>query len=169
MIQLSYSDAAAVEGSDRLPLEIRMIPGVVERLAAIRWLLGLFAGICVTLGLIFYAVGAGPVLGFMGLEVLLLAAAYQFCRCNSRTREFVVLTGKDLFVRKIDRWGSESILRFQPQWLNVDLAGKLTLSSKGRAVEVGSFLTPGERRRAFDALQDGLQRLRLAQLENDSR
>lgn len=166
MIQIHYTEDAALNG---LPVELRMIPGVVERLAAIRWLLGLVAGACVFVGLVFYAVGAGPVLGFMGLDVALLVAAYQFCRRNSRVRETVYLSDRDLFVRKIDRWGQESIMRFQPQWLNVDLSGKLTLSSKGRSVDVGSFLSPPERRRAFDALTDGLHRLRLAQLSADER
>ena len=64
---------------DDILLEVILSPSVSCRLPVIRWILGLFGAICVLVGVVFALVGAQPVLGFMGLEIILLLDAYRFC------------------------------------------------------------------------------------------
>ena len=64
-----------IQNLDGLLLEVFLSPNIATRLSVIRWILGLFGATCVLIGVLFALVGAQPVLGFMGIEVVLLLCA----------------------------------------------------------------------------------------------
>lgn len=120
----------------------------------------------VAVGGLFLALGAWPVIGFLGLDVLLVYLAFKWSYRTARGFEAIRLTPRRLTVRAVDHWGGERRAEFAPpHWLRVDLvessrqAGALMLSSHGRRLAVGRFLTAAERCDLAQALQSALRRL----------
>ncbi|MFC4351964.1 DUF2244 domain-containing protein [Fodinicurvata halophila] len=121
---------------------------------------GFFAGVG------FFLAGAWPVVGFMGLEYLLVYIAFRVNYRRGRMFEQLVLTRDDLVVRRVNHWGEETRWRLQPYWLRVDMRdppehdSQLTLRTHGKSLVIGSFLTPDERLSLAQALQSALDRVR---------
>ena len=131
------------------------------------WLL--FAGFCcfsLAVGGYFFAIGAWPVFGFFGVDILLF---YLFFRLSYRSADFcetVRLTPDELEVRRLGPGRQARRWTFQPNWLRVMLAEPtqndtpLLLGSHGRTLRIGAFLSPEERLSLARALRDALQRWR---------
>ena len=147
-------------------LEAYLSPSVAIKLSAVRWILSLFGCVCVLVGVTFALIGAQPVLGFMGIEIILLFAAYRFCVRNSRMAEQIILSRHSLLFRRIDRYGNVSITNLEPLWLRVEIGRAkgvfrhIILASKGRTYNVGVFLTPEEKVVLLNTLQRALRKLR---------
>ena len=147
-------------------LEAYLSPSVAIKLSAVRWILSLFGCVCVLVGVTFALIGAQPVLGFMGIEIILLFAVYRFCVRNSRMAEQIILSGQSLLFRRIDRYGNISITNLEPLWLRVEIGRAkgvfrhIILASKGRTYKVGVFLAPEEKVVLLNTLQRALMKLR---------
>lgn len=116
-------------------------------------------------GLAFLLRGAWPVFGFFGLDVLLVYVAFRLNYRAGRLVETVRLADDVLTVRRVAPGGRAASWTFQPYWLRVRLGAEgegspLTLTSHGRSLVIGSFLSPGERRDFAAALEDALARWR---------
>jgi uncharacterized membrane protein len=128
-------------------------------------LMCVFGGINFAAGTAFWLLGAWPVFGFFGLDVLLLWLAFRYSYRQARAREFIRLDEYSLTIRRRDARGREQISRLQPYWLRVecrddDESAALRLCSHGRSTALGVFLSPGERRNLAEALREALARLR---------
>ena len=154
-----------IQNLDGILLEIILSPSIATRLPVIRWILALTGAICVLVGVLFALVGAPPVLGFMGLEIVLLFGAYRFCVRNTKMAEHLILSNRNLIFYRVDRDGNISITNLEPRWLNVELykvkgiASCVILTSKGRAHNVGTFLAPSEQIHLSAALNQALNGL----------
>jgi uncharacterized membrane protein len=115
-------------------------------------------------GVSFVLLGAWPVFGYFGLDVLLVYLAFRASYRSARMHEWVRLTEDTLTVERVGQRGERRRWQFQPFWLRVTLEEKdehtnrLVLASHGRALVVGSFLGPAERRGVASALRDALAR-----------
>lgn len=113
-------------------------------------------------GLAFYLAGAWPVVGFFGLDVLLIYVAFRINYRHARRYETLVLTHDELTVQRVDPSGRSASWRFQPAWLQILMDdpprhhSQLTLRSHGRSIAIGSFLSPGERLELAKALRHAL-------------
>ena len=125
----------------------------------------LMAAICAfsfCAGLGFFLAGAWPVVGFLGLDVLLIYVAFRVNFRHGRMYETLQLTRAALTLRRVDHWGKITRALFQPAWLQVLIddpprhESQLTLRSHGRSVTVGAFLTPAERLDVARALRRAL-------------
>ena len=111
---------------------------------------------------IFVANGAWPVVPFCGLDVLVLWLAFRVNYRSARLYERVRLTDADLTVQRVDWKKPERRWTFQPYWLRVTMddppqhESQVTLSSHGKSVIVGSFLSPDERAEFARSLRDAL-------------
>lgn len=129
-------------------------------------LMSLIAGFGFCAGVGFFLAGAWPVVGFMGLEFLLVYIAFRVNYRRARMFEQLVLTRDDLVVRRVNHWGGETRWRLQPYWLRVDMRdppehdSQLTLRTHGKSLVIGSFLTAEERLSLAQALQAALDRVR---------
>ncbi|MDA0239824.1 MAG: DUF2244 domain-containing protein [Proteobacteria bacterium] len=147
-------------------LEIELHPNAMITRQMAKWVLGVFSGICLILGSIFFAAGATPVLGFMGLEIVLLSGAFWITLRNRKIREAIQLSANHLTIRRIDPNGREKLVSFHPYWTQLgfdrssDQPAPVTLQSKGNSVEVGAFLPLVERRELANTLEAALQELR---------
>lgn len=121
------------------------------------------------LGIVFLSLGAWPVTGFLGLDVVLLYFAFRLNNLAAREAERVRLSATELTVDRHAVDGRQEHWSFQPNWLRVVLddppkpESRLMLSTHGRSLAIGQFLPPAERREVADALQDALRRWRAPQ------
>jgi uncharacterized membrane protein len=125
----------------------------------------LMAAVCAvsfTAGLGFFLMGAWPVVGFMGLDVLLIYGAFKLNFRAARLYETVTVTRDEFRVQRVSPRGDAQTWRFQPAWLQVLMDdppahdSQLTLRSHGRTLAIGSFLTPEERGELAKALHGAL-------------
>ena len=109
-------------------------------------------------GLVFAAVGAWPVSGFMGLEVLLLGGAFWLSHRTGRGFESIDLTEQRLTVRRVGHRGDQRRWSFHPHWLRIaEAPAGVELRSQGRSLIVGAFLAADECRALADSLRQALK------------
>tara|TARA_R110002126_G_scaffold5452_5_gene28754 strand:- start:1866 stop:2450 length:585 start_codon:yes stop_codon:yes gene_type:complete len=117
-------------------------------------------------GVAFILVGAWPVTGFFGIDAALIYLAFKTNYRWARMYETVRLTNDSLVVERVSPNGKVQRWRFQPYWLRVkiDAPGahdsQLILSSHGKRLRIGAFLSPDERADLANALSDALSKLR---------
>jgi uncharacterized membrane protein len=131
-------------------------------------LIGILAALALGSGAFFLSIGAWPIFGFYGLDILLvyLAMRRSYARAE-RHWESVRLTESALTVeRHGPRQGQFGRWLFQPYWLRVEMddpaqhESQVVLASHGRRLTVGSFLAPEQRLDFARALRRALERLR---------
>ncbi|HLI10139.1 MAG TPA: DUF2244 domain-containing protein [Alphaproteobacteria bacterium] len=133
------------------------------------WLLmALISGISFVSGMFFVLRGAWPVTGYFGLDVLLIYLAFKASYRSARLYETIRLTEDALVVERVAPSGRLQRWSFQPYWLRVEIDdppehdSALVLTSHGRELTIGAFLTPEERLEVARALRDALDRCRNA-------
>ena len=103
-------------------------------------------------GMVFALRGAWPVLGFFGLDVLLVYVAFRLNYRSGRLREVVAIEDDKLVLSRISPAGRASSVALNPYWVRVVLEeGRhgvvdIKLVSHGRAYRVGAFLSEDEKR-----------------------
>ena len=121
----------------------------------------LMAAICCVsfgTGLLFFMLGAWPVIGFMGLDVLLIYVAFKLNFRALRLYETVDLTPEALTVTRVKPSGKEQVWSFNPYWVRLKLdsrvgrTSELSLSSHGDRLVFASFLIDTEREDFAEAL-----------------
>jgi uncharacterized membrane protein len=121
------------------------------------------------MGVYFLSLGAWPVTGFFGLDVVLLWLALRLNNRAARECERVQLSDTELTVDRHAVDGRAERWSFQPNWLRVVMdnppkpESRLTLSTHGRSLVIGQFLPPAERLEVADALREALSRWRAPQ------
>src|SRR5438876_6490540 len=118
---------------------------------------------CAT-GLAFLLLGAWPVMGFFGLDVLAIYWAFRVNFLRGRASEDISVTPSELRVRRISHRGHVVEWVLNPLWVQLDQKThaefgieRLYLVSRGRHVSVGSFLGPDEKASFAKALMAALQ------------
>ena len=110
----------------------------------------------------FALVGAWPVAGFLGLDVVLLYLAFRWNYRAGRCAELIRLDRDGLWVRRVGHDGRAREWRFEPHWVRVTIDdpprhhSQLLLSSHGRTLAIGAFLTAEERAEVARALRAAL-------------
>ena len=129
-------------------------------------LMGVVTGVSFAAGIMFTLLGAWPVFGFFGIDVLLLGWFFHLSYRRARLYETVRLTPRELTVRRVHPGGAARTWTFQPFWLRVEIddarhrAGQLSLVSHGRRLAIGAFLNAQEKLDFAVALRRSLARLR---------
>jgi uncharacterized membrane protein len=129
-------------------------------------LMAAVCGVSFVAGLVFFLIGAWPVVGFFGLDVALIYLAFRINYRRARMYETLRLTRRTLVVERVSHWGERRTWQLQPYWLQVLVDerpgedGALMLRSHGRSLAVGAFLTAEERHDLARALRQALRRVR---------
>jgi uncharacterized membrane protein len=118
-------------------------------------------------GLAFLLMGAWPVLGFFGLDVLAIYWAFRVNFLRARASEEISVTQSELRVRRVSHRGHVVEWVLNPLWVQLDQKThaefgieKLYLVSKGRRVSIASFLGPDEKASFAKTLLAALQAAR---------
>src|ERR1700716_833483 len=103
-------------------------------------------------GLAFLLMGAWPVFGFFGLDVLAIYWAFRINFRHARAIEEIRVTPTELHLRRVSHRGHVVEFLLNPLWVQLDQevheefgVERLYLLSRGRRVAVGSFLGPDEK------------------------
>ena len=118
-------------------------------------------------GLAFLLMGAWPVFGIFGLDVLAIYWAFRVNFRRARASEEILVTPAELRVRRISHRGDAVEFVLNPLWVRLEQVShaeygieKLYLVSKGRHVSIASFLGPDEKASFAKALTVALQAAR---------
>lgn len=117
-------------------------------------------------GIAFLLMGAWPVFGFFGLDVLLIYGAFKLNYRSGRLYELIELTGDELLVRRVQPSGQIKTWSFNPYWVRLGIherpgrQAELRLSSHGQSLVFGSFLSEDEKRDFASALTNALHTYR---------
>jgi uncharacterized membrane protein len=126
-------------------------------------LMCLIGGISFAAGLVFFIAGAWPVMGFFGLDVLLIYIAFKVSYRSAAAYEQVTMTASTLTVRKVSHRGRVAEWTLNPVWVRLQREAneefgveRLFLVSHGRRLPVATFLGPAEKANFADALSAAL-------------
>jgi uncharacterized membrane protein len=107
----------------------------------------------------FFLIGAWPVTGFFGLDVVLVYFAFRWNYRQARRAEFIRLDADVLLVRRVEPSGRSREWRFDPYWVQVRIdaaTDRLILRSHGQQIAIGDFLVAAEREEVATALRHAL-------------
>jgi len=123
----------------------------------------LFGTVSFVAGMFFLTLGAWPVMGFFGVDVVLLYWAFRINYRDAAAYEEVRVTPSELVMRKISRRGEVREWKLNPVWARLDRETheefglqQLFLVSHGKRLSIASFLGPREKQSFADALAAAL-------------
>jgi uncharacterized membrane protein len=130
-------------------------------------LMSFLSAVSFAAGVAFWMMGAWPVFGFFGLDVLLIYWAFKVNFRRARATEEIRVTPSELRIRRVSHRGHVVEWVLNPVWVQLDQKvhaefgiEKLYLVSRGRRVSVASFLGPDEKASFAKALVAALQAAR---------
>ena len=125
--------------------------------------MALVGGLSFIGGMFFFMLGAWPVVGFLGLDVLLVYWAFRANYRAAAAFEEVTVTPSELRLRRVSHRGEVAEWTLNPLWTKLDRETsdefgllKLFLVSRGRKLAVANFLSPRERESFAAALSAAL-------------
>jgi len=114
-------------------------------------------------GVIFVSIGAWPVFGFFGLDVLLVYVAFRANFRAARAYEQVTVTPSELTVRKVSHRGGVREFTLNPLWVRLERIvhqefgiERLFLVSHGNRLVIAGALNPDEKASFANALSQAL-------------
>jgi uncharacterized membrane protein len=115
-------------------------------------------------GIAFLMMGAWPVFGFFGLDVLVIYWAFRINYRHAKATEEISITHFELRVRRTSHRGHTVEWVLNPLWVQIDQEvheefgiERLYLVSRGRRVSIASFLGADEKASFVKALSAALQ------------
>ncbi len=126
--------------------------------------MGLVILVNLVVGGMFMAMGAWPIAGFAGLDVLLVWWAFRANFADARQLERISITEHELVFDRLREKHPPEQQRFVRRWVRVELEedrereliGRLLLVSGPTRLAVGEFLPPDERKTLATALKSAL-------------
>ena len=110
-------------------------------------------------GLAFWMNGAWPVMGFFGLDVLVIYVAFRLSFHQARAFEEIHVSPTDVHVVRTGSRGDVQEVHLNPAWARLEVRRiedegvvGLALVSHGRSHPIGAFLNPPDRASFADAL-----------------
>lgn len=112
----------------------------------------LIAGSCLISGVLFLAMGAWPVFGFFGLDIILMLGALWLNMRAARAHEVIAVSRTRLEIDQVAPSGRTKHHRFNPfgTQFNVSRHPEIGITAmkvlgNGKSVTIGSFLNPDDR------------------------
>ena len=127
-------------------------------------LMGFLSVVSFATGIAFLLMGAWPVFGFLGLDVLVIYWAFRVNFRRAAATEEITVTPSELRVRRVSHRGHVVEWVLNPLWVQLDQKvhaefgiERLYLVSRGRRVSIGNFLGADEKASFAKALLAALQ------------
>lgn len=115
-------------------------------------LMAAVGGVSFAAGMVFLLLGAWPIFGFFGLDVLLIYWAFRANYRAAAAYEEVTVTASELRVRQVSHRGKVLEWALNPVWVKLDRVTheefgieRLFLVSRGRRLPIAAFLGPREK------------------------
>jgi uncharacterized membrane protein len=130
-------------------------------------LMSLVSVVSFVAGIVFWWMGAWPVFGFFGLDLLVIYWAFRINYRHALVSEEITVTPSELRIRRISHRGHVMEWVLNPLWVQLDQTSdeefgieRLYLVSRGRRVSIASFLGPDEKASFAKALMTALHAAR---------
>ena len=129
---------------------------------------------CIGLG--FFLLGAWPVIGFLGLEILVVWAAFKLNYRAAKQHQNLTATPQQLTIENISPAGERHYTSLPTAWVKVELTPKdepeirarykqrIIVRSHGNTAEIGEFLHPAETPKLATEINQMVARARAAAL-----
>ena len=112
----------------------------------------------------FISIGAWPVFGFFGLDVLLIYIFFKINFNSGKKKEIIILKKNELIIKIYNSKIIKKIYKFNPNWLKINLIklknknSTLQISSKNKSIIIGSFLIHQEKINVVKSLSKALKK-----------
>ncbi len=122
-----------------------------------------------SIGIFFWSLGAWPVFGFLGLDVLLLYMAFKINYKSGDIFENLKLSNSKLVVTRSFPSGKSQTWNLEAYWTKVEILNtfsndqKLVIKSKEKVVMLGSFLNFNDKKKLMKRINDALEKIRVSQ------
>ena len=133
----------------------------------LRWVVATMAVGASIPGMIFFSLGAWPIVGFLGLDVLAVWWALSASMRDGRRIEKVTLWPDELEFMRVSAGGREELVRFNPLFVKLvidrdfnERTTGLHLRTRDADVELGAFLNADEKASFAKAFGTALKRAR---------
>jgi uncharacterized membrane protein len=130
-------------------------------------LMVLVSAVSFAAGVVFWWMGAWPVFGFFGLDLLVIYWAFRINFRRAAAYEEITVTPSELRVRRTSHRGHVVEWVLNPLWVQLDQTSDeefgiehLYLVSRGRRVSIAGFLSPDEKASFAKALMAALHAAR---------
>jgi uncharacterized membrane protein len=127
-------------------------------------LMAFLSAVSFVAGVAFWMMGAWPVFGFFGLDILIIYWAFRINFRRANAIEDIEVTPSELRVRRVSHRGHVVEWVLNPLWVQFEQKShaefgieRLYLVSRGRRISIGSFLGPDEKASFAKALMAALQ------------
>ena len=127
------------------------------------WVMAFIGLILLVVSIVFFMLGAWPIIGFAGLDLLLIYWAFRRNYFEARAQEQILVTHKDIRLIRTSPKGERQQFAFNPYWVRIETRHEddrgmteLSLQSHGRRVEIGAFLHACERESLAKALKQAV-------------
>jgi uncharacterized membrane protein len=158
----STSDPGAVHFATSLSPHRSLSP------VGFKWVIRGAVAANLVIGIPMYALGAWPVLGFMGLDIWLLWWLFKRSYLDARRSETLVLTDRELLVDRVAPDGEREEHRLDAYWLRVEATEeRLVVISKGNRLVIGRFLSPDARLDLAERLKAALAEMRAPRFRHE--
>ncbi|MFC0240471.1 DUF2244 domain-containing protein [Rhodopseudomonas telluris] len=114
-------------------------------------------------GIGFWMIGAWPVFGFFGLDLLAIYIAFRVTFARGRASEEILITPNELRIRRTSHRGDVAEWVLNPLWVRLEKIvhaefgiERLYLVSSGRRVSIANFLGADEKASFANALSAAL-------------
>ncbi|OEO32806.1 hypothetical protein VW23_009675 [Devosia insulae DS-56] len=119
-------------------------------------------------GIIFFSMGAWPIVGFLGLDIALIWWAMRSSQRDGKRYEEVTLWPDQLEIKQVDGTGKETLSRFNPYFVKLvvdrdynERTVGLHLRTRDRDIMLGQFLNQDEKSSFAKAFGTALKRARV--------
>ncbi len=133
----------------------------------LRWVIALTAIAASIPAMIFFSLGAWPIVGFMGLDLLAIWWALSASMRDGRQIEKVTLWPDELELKRIAANGREELLRFNPFFVKLvidrdynERTIALHLRTREADTVIGAFLNPDDKASFARAFGTALKKAR---------
>ena len=130
-----------------------------------RILMGCIGIICFAVGLVFTIAGVWPILGFMGLDFLLIYWAFKSNYAAAKAYEDVEISRQHVLLRKVTARGKSTDHDFPQFGTRLELdrheeigITQMRIANRDRVVQFGYFLNPADRESFATAFARALSR-----------
>mgnify|MGYP005689231257 CR=1 FL=1 len=118
--------------------------------------MGVLASLAFCIGLGFFLLGAWPVIGFLGLEILVVWGAFKLNYRAAKQRQKLTATKEHLTIENVTPNGKVDKIEMPANWLRVEVTPqqppeissryrqRVFVTSHGKRTEIGAFLHPAE-------------------------
>lgn len=118
-------------------------------------------------GIFFYSIGAWPIIGLLGVDLIAITWAMTASFKSGDAYEQVTLWPDNLEIRHVTSKGRERHHHFNPFWVRLDVTRdlenrvtRIALKNRKDRLEIGAFLTPDDKQRFARSFGQALSKTR---------